>query len=123
MRIGEWAEEFSRAFDKQLSDYTNENIVKIYGCKILGGNERLYYFDDMYNKQPKIKDYVVVENRNDIALAKVVAYVEIPQNMVSVIANAPLSGMKQIISIFDKNKVYESLGNHKEKTLDDILEE
>ena len=120
--IREWAYTFGKEIDKEISDYTNEDIVILYGCKILGGNGKLYYFDDMWSIQPKIKDYVVVENRDDIALAKVVAYVEVPHNQADAISMTPISAMKRILGIFDKDRLYKCLELRNEKDLDDILE-
>lgn len=123
MNIRKWAKEFGEAFDKELSDFTNENIVTIYGCKILGGNDKLYFFDDMYNIQPDIKDYVLIQNRDDIALAKVVTVAKIQHNQVGMLSNTPLSGMKQLLGRFNKGRLYKELRTGREVDLDELLGE
>ena len=124
MKMRDWVDTFTKDFDKQLSDLTNDTVVGVYGCKILGGNDKLYFFDDMWDIRPSIGDYVIVENRDDIALAKVIVYAEMPQNQVRALTTLPLSAMKRVVSIFDKEKLYKKLKlRTHEVSLDDILEE
>ncbi len=123
MNIREWAKEFGQAFDKELSDFTNDTVVGIYGCKILGGNDKLYFFSDMWDIRPSIGDYVIVENKDDIALAKVIVYAEMPQNQVSMLTTEPLSAMKRVIGTFDKDRLYKELRIGREVGLDELLGE
>lgn len=123
MNIREWAKEFGETFDKEMSDLTNDTVVGIYGCKILGGNDKLYFFSDMLDIRPSIGDYVIVENRDDIALAKVIVYAEMPQNQVSTLTALPLSAMKRVIGTFDKDRLYKELRMGREVDLDELLEE
>lgn len=101
---------------------------KLYACEIMGGLKHCaYYFTDKTNVAPAVDEFVLVENLDSYALAKVVGIVETDVRYEDKFTHG--FETKDIICLVDtdkmirdyKNRLVVRASQHHEETLDEIL--